>query len=88
MTVNPNSHGENPTRILVSKPFGIACSPGYVLVKLTSFMLGLTIVKTLHISWRFLTKISQLFARVEKRVSCCLALTETMLEQQEQIYAL
>lgn len=56
--------------------------------KVTSLLLGLTIVKTLHISWRFLTKISQLFSRVEKRVSCCLALTETMLEQQEQIYEL
>jgi len=56
--------------------------------KVTSFLLGLTIGKTLHISWRFLTKISQLFSRVEKRVSCCLALTENVLAHQEQIYDL
>jgi len=31
---------------------------------------------------------SQLFARVEKSVSCCLALTENMLEHREQIYEL
>jgi hypothetical protein len=86
MTVNPN--------ILMAKIQHLSCEqaiPNGLLsrirvVKLTSFMLGLTMVKTLHISWRFLTKISQRFSRVEKRVSCCLALTENMLEHQEQIY--